>query len=203
LRGALVGVANGALGLVDDDDLCAGFGDPDHFLDGASLVGEEVDTAGVEDAIEGVDFEGKAFGFGLEEVCFAAPFEEVLLAFVKHAPGDVHTIEVDVVRKKAEVGAGSNGDFEDASMGLDFELGNEIMPVVGLAGKPVIEALGEVVAWSDAIVEGLVFEVGPGDSADEQWNAVANGIDAASGGVAQVRAGPFKGIARVGIAKQR
>ena len=77
------------------------------------------------------------------------------------------------------------------------------MPVVGLAGEPVIEPLGEVVARSDAVVEGLVFEIWAGDGADEEGNAVANGIDAASGGIAQVIAGHLEGIARVRIAKQR
>ena len=51
--GALVGVADGALGFVDNDDFCARLGDPDHFFDGACLVREEVDAASVEDAVEG------------------------------------------------------------------------------------------------------------------------------------------------------
>ena len=100
-RSALVVFANGALGLVDDDDLGAGLGDPDHFLDGAGLVGEEVDAADVKDAVEGVDLEGQAFGFSLEEVGFAAPFEQVALAFVQHSPGDIDAIEVDVAAEES------------------------------------------------------------------------------------------------------
>jgi hypothetical protein len=197
---ALVVIANGALGFVDDDNLSAGFGDPDHFLDSPGLVCEEVDAADVEDAIESAGDEGQALGFGLKQVGLAAPFEEVPLEFVEHAPGDVDAIEVDVVGKEAEVSAGADGDLENTGLGLKLEFVDKFETVVGLAGQPVIEMLGEVVARSDTIVERLEFQIGSADRADEEGNAVANGIDAAGCGVAQIFAGYLEGVARVGVA---
>ena len=100
---ALVGVSHGAFGFIDDDDLCAWLGYPDHFFDRTDLVGEVVNATDVEDAIECGDLEGEAFGLSLKEVSFAAPLQQVALAFVKHSPGDVDPIELDVVRKEAKV----------------------------------------------------------------------------------------------------
>ena len=48
----LVAFADDLLGLVDDHDLGSRLGDPDHLADGARLIGEEVDAADVEDAVE-------------------------------------------------------------------------------------------------------------------------------------------------------
>ena len=51
---ALVVLADSLFGLIHDHDLGARFRHPDHFLDGAHLVGEEVDAADVKHAVEGL-----------------------------------------------------------------------------------------------------------------------------------------------------
>lgn len=198
-RSALVIFANGALGLVDDDDFGARPGDPDHLLDGSSLVGKEVDTADMKYAVERVDFEWETFGFRLEEVGFASQFEKIALALVEHSPGEIGAVEVDVLREEAEVGAGSNGNLEDAGARLELEFVDELMAVIWLACEPMVNAFGQVVAGSDAVVESLVFDVGAGDGADEERDAFADGIDATGGGIAQIIAGHFEGVAGIRV----
>ena len=157
--GSLVILPDGSFGLVDDHDLGTGLGYPDHFLDGARLVGEEVDSADVEDTIKGFNLERQALGFGLEQMSLALPLEKVALALAEHSPGDIDAVEIDVARQVAEICSGADGGFEYAGVGLQLKIADEIETVVGFAGEPVIETFGQVVAGSDAIVKNLVFEI--------------------------------------------
>ena len=55
------------LRLVGDDDLRAGARNPDHLFDGTLLVGKEIDSAYMEDAIKDLRPERQPTGFALEE----------------------------------------------------------------------------------------------------------------------------------------
>ena len=200
-RRALVVFADGSFGFVDDDDFRPRFGDPDHLFDCPGLVGEEVNTSDVIDAIEGFCLEGQTFGFGLEQVRLAAPLEQVALAFAEHPPGDVDSVEVDIHRQETEVGSGADGDLKHPGARLQFQFIDEFETVIGFAGNPVIKALDKVVTRSDSVIEGLVLEVEAADRADEQRNSVANGIDSAGRSIAQVIAGHLQVIARIRVAK--
>src|SRR6202008_3837388 len=121
--------------------------------------------------------------------------------FFKHSPGDIDTVEVNVAREKAQVCTRSYRSFKHAGVGVQLEFAYEIEPVVGFAGEPVIKPLGQIVAGGNAVVECLIFQVGPGDRTDEEGNAFADGIDAACRGVAQIAAGHLKTVTRIRIAK--
>lgn len=83
----LIVVAHGVFGLVGDHDFGPGFGDPDHFANGAFGVGEEVDAADVEDDVEAGIGEGKTLRIGQEEVGIQVPAVQVGLAVEEHFRG--------------------------------------------------------------------------------------------------------------------
>lgn len=158
----LIVVAHGVFGLVGDHDFGPGFGDPDHFANGALGVGEEVDAADMEDAIEYLGAKGEATRFSLEEARRPAPFLQFLAALVEHAPGDIETIEINVLRKIADVCAGADSDFEHARTWLDLKLGEDLAAKIELRLDQAVKGLGQVVTRGDAVVQGLVFQIQSG-----------------------------------------
>ena len=83
----------GLFHLVDDHDLRSRPGHPDHLLDGAGLIGEEVDAAHVKYAVEDPALEGKPFGLALKKVRLALPTLDVALALAQHVPGKIEPIK--------------------------------------------------------------------------------------------------------------
>ena len=158
----LVAVAHDIFGLVGDHDFCSGLSDPDHFANGALGVGEEVDAADMEDAIEYLGAKGEATRFSLEEARRPAPFLQFLAALVEHAPGDIETIEINVLWKIADVCAGADSDFEHARTWLDLKLGDDLAAKIELRLDQAVKGLGQVVTRGDAIVQGLVFQIQSG-----------------------------------------
>ena len=72
--------------LIDDDDFCTRPRHPDHLLDRAHLVGEEVDPAYVKDAVEDLHLEREPLSFSLKEVCVTIPLAQITLALPQHSP---------------------------------------------------------------------------------------------------------------------
>ena len=189
--------------FVDDHDLASGSHHPDHFFDRARLVSEEVDAAHVKHAVEGFHAERQPLRFSVEEVRTPIPFLQVLLAFAQHAPRDIDSIKLDVFGEIAQVRPGADGHFEHARTIGDFEFADDFGTEIGCARDPFVKPLSQVVAGREAVIHGLVLQVGPGDRTDEQGDAVANGVDAPGCGIAQSLTVQLERVARVGVAKHR
>src|SRR5258708_22446792 len=85
-RGALIVLLHGFGSLVNDHDFRARFRHPDHLLDCANLVGEEIDTAHVKYAVESLDLKRKTLRLTVKEMGFPIPVLEIALAFPQHSP---------------------------------------------------------------------------------------------------------------------
>jgi len=155
----LVTVAHDLFSLVGNHDLGSGLGDPDHFANGAFGVGEEVDAADMEDAVEDLGAKGKVTGFSLEEACGPVPFSKFFSAFAEHAPGEIEAVEINVRRKIAEVCAGADADFEHTRVWLDLEFVDDLTAKVGSALDQAVKSFSQIVARGNTIVQGLVFQI--------------------------------------------
>jgi len=144
----------------------------------------------MEDAVEDLGAKGQATRFSLEEARRPAPFLQFLAALVEHSPGKIETVEINVLRKIADVCAGADSDFEHARTWLDLKLGYDLAAKIELRLDQAVKGLGQVVTGGERSYKDWYFKFNPVNVLTNKGIPSRYRIDAASRGITETT--PFQ-----------